>query len=290
MTTHEQGCILACIDGSELGNSVVEHAIWLAQTSQLPIKFLHTIEHSHHSENAHHEGTITPNMKEHLLDELSDEERLESKKLIADGKAILANAKQKAEQAGLSNIIAKQRHGSLSETLVDLKDEISLVVLGAKGEDHDGNKQGLGSQLEEAIRAIHSPIFIVKDAFGQPKKMMLAYNGSPTSQQALNQIKQGQLGDLDLELHIVSVHKEQAQAQTLIDEANTFLANTELRLVTRAIEGETVEELTQYQHHNQIDITTMGAFSHGKVHGFFFGSFTTEMLLECSTHFLLIRE
>ena len=38
-----------------------------------------------------------------------------------------------------------------------------------------------------------------------------------------------------------------------------------------------------------IDTTAMGAFSHGKLHGFFFGSFTTRMLLESATNFLLIR-
>ena len=38
-----------------------------------------------------------------------------------------------------------------------------------------------------------------------------------------------------------------------------------------------------------IDITMMGAFSHGKLHGFIFGSFTTQMLLESKTQFLLVR-
>ena len=33
----------------------------------------------------------------------------------------------------------------------------------------------------------------------------------------------------------------------------------------------------------------MGAFSHSKLHGFIFGSFTTRMLLESETQFLLVR-
>ena len=35
-----------------------------------------------------------------------------------------------------------------------------MVVLGAKGEDHQGSKAGLGTQLEQAIRAISKPVFI----------------------------------------------------------------------------------------------------------------------------------
>ena len=281
--------ILACIDGSDLGNKVVEYAIFLAKSSQVPLKFLHTIEHSHHSEHVHREGNLTPNMKEHLLDELSDEERLESKQLISEGKAILDAAKQQAEQAGLSNIIAKQRHGSLPDALVDLEPEISLVVLGSKGEDHKGDKQGLGTQLEEAIRSIQTPVFIVKSDFSEPKKIMFAFNGSPTSVKALQLVAQGQFFNQEVELHVVAVKANIDESQTLINEAETLLSKENIKATTKALQGDVIEQLTIYQQQNDIDVTSMGAFSHGKVHGFFFGSFTTRMLLESTTNFLLIR-
>jgi nucleotide-binding universal stress UspA family protein len=281
--------IVACIDGSELGDAVVDHAIWLANSSQSPLQFLHTIEHSHQSEHINREGNLTPNMKEHLLDELSDEERLESKKLIAEGKTILDAAKQKAQQAGLTNITAKQRHGSLPEALVDIESDASLVILGAKGENHQGDKQGLGSQLEESIRAIHTPVFIVKRDFSQPKKMLFAYNGSPTSSKALKLLAEGQLCSPSLDVHVVAVKANIDDAKKLIDEASIVLSKSKLNVSTRALQGEVIEQLTAYQQENDIDITCMGAFSHGKVHGFFFGSFTTRMLLESSTSFLLIR-
>jgi nucleotide-binding universal stress UspA family protein len=283
-------CILACIDGSELGNAVAGYAIWLAQNSQFPLKFLHTIEHSHRTEHVHHEGTLTPNLKEHLLDELSDEERLESKQLIAEGKHILDKALQMAQQAGLTDVIAKQRHGTLPEALTDLEAEMSMVVLGAKGEDHDGHKKALGSQLEEAIRAIHTPIFIVKnETLAEPKKLMFAYNGSPTSRKALEFIKQGTFCTASLEVHLVSVNKNSVEAEKLIAEAEKILEQGNINFKTQALSGDPVESLINYQQQNTIDTTAMGAFSHGKVHGLFFGSFTTSMLLESSTNFLLIR-
>ena len=290
MTSLDKGLILAGIDGSALGNAVAGYAIWLSRNSQSPVKFLHTIEHSHRSEHAHHEGTLTPNMKEHLLDELSDEERSESKQLITEGKAILNNARQMAEQAGLSDIITKQRHGSLSEALSDLESEIAMVVLGSKGEDHDGNKKGLGSQLESAIRAIHTPVFIVKEGvFSEPKKLMFAYNGSPTSKIALEFIKRGTFCTQALEVHLVSVQKNIADAEQLIEDAKIVLAEGNINVKTKALAGDAIEQLTAYQQQNDIDTTAMGAFSHGKVHGLIFGSFTTRMLLESPSNFLLIR-
>lgn len=289
MTAAIKGLILAGIDGSNLSNSVIDYAIWISKQSESPVKFLHTIEHSHHSDIPHHEGNLTPNMKEHLLEELSDEERLESKQLIADGKTIINNAREKAEQAGLTDIIAKQRHGSLPEALVDLESELAMVVLGSKGEDHKGDKQGLGAQLEAAIRAIHTPVFIVKGEFSTPKKMMFAYNGSPTSKTALQLVAQGHFCNQALELHIVSVKSTMDDAQALIDEATAVFEKENVAITTKALAGEAVDELTAYQQQNDIDVTAMGAFSHGKVHGFFFGSFTTRMLLESNTNFLLIR-
>ena len=289
MTTENKGLILAAIDGSELSNEVTDCAIWMATTSQSPLKILHTIEHSHQSETPHHEGTLTPNMKEQLLDELSDEERAASKQLIADGKSIINAARDKAQKAGLKEVIAKQRHGSLPEALIDLESELALVILGAKGQDHQGDKQGLGAQLEDAIRAIHTPVFIVKNTFSAPRKMMVAYNGSPTSKKVLQQISQGGFCKQGVEIHIVSVKADLAEAQLLIDEANAEFTNTESVVKSKAIMGEAIEELTAYQENNDIDVTAMGAFTHGKVHGFFFGSFTTRMLLESNTHFLLIR-
>ncbi|MBE0439388.1 MAG: universal stress protein [Gammaproteobacteria bacterium] len=289
MTTTPK-CILACIDGSELSNSVIDYAIWLAQNSQLNLKFVHTIEHSHTSEIAHKEGNLLPNMTENLLSELSDEERAKSKILIAEGKLILQAAMDKAVQAGLTNIIVKQRHGKLSEVLQDLKAEYALAVLGARGENHAGENQGLGSQLEAAIRAIHSPVFIVKGDFKTPTSLLFAYNGSPTSKKALDVLKQVSFLNNDLAIHVVAVQKTVEQGQALIDEALTLLAESHFTNVTgKALVGEIIEQLIQYQQQNKIDVTAMGAFSHGQLHGFFFGSFTTKMLLESKTNFLLSR-
>lgn len=289
MTALDKTFILTCLDDSEMSDSVIEHAIWLAKTNQLPIKFLHTIEHTHHSEHVHREGTITPNMTEKLLNELSDEERIESKRLIADGKTILSNATDRAKLAGLTDIIAKQRHGRLQEVLQDLEVEIEIVVLGAKGEDHQGDKKGLGSQLEQAIRVLDKPVLIVKKPFATPRNLLLAYNGSPTSKKAIEIIKKDLFSLQLLKLHIISIDKNIDQAKHLVNEVEAALLPLKAKLKTQAMTGEPVQVLTEYQQQHDIDLTLMGSFSHGKIHGFVFGSFTTQMLLNGSSNFVLLR-
>lgn len=289
MSMTKNGWVLAGIDGSELSNSVIDYAIWLTKKGPTSLNLLHTIEHSHHSEQAHHEGNLTPNIKEHLLDELSDEERMESKQLIADGKQILNDAKTKAESAGIVELIAKQRHGTLPEALIDLQSQVAIIVIGSKGQDHTGEAKGLGTQLEDAIRVATKPIFIAKSRFKKPKKLMFAYNGSPTSLKALNLLVRESLIHKGLEIHVVSVSKNLQEARNLIEDAESVLKGVGIASTVQALCGDTLSLLTQYQKVNNIDITMMGAFSHSKLHGFIFGSFTTRMLLESETQFLLVR-
>ena len=289
MSDNNQQYILAGVDASEHASEVTNYAIWLSQQNQNPLYILHTIEHSHLAEKVHREGNLTPNIRRNLLNELSDGEHQQSKKLIAEGKIILDKASEQAEQAGLDDFVAKQRHGTLSEALIDLEQQTSMVVIGSKGEDH-GSEKGLGSQLESAIKAIQRPIFIVKKAFSQPQKLMFAFNGSPTSTKILTMIREGLIANKAMEIHVVCVQKELTEAEKLTEHVSEVLKDIKNTLVTQALAGDPLQHLIQYQNQHSIDITAMGAFSHGKMHGFFFGSFTTKMLRQSKTNFILIRQ
>lgn len=280
--------ILVGIDGSAISDDLIQYAIWLSQSNALPIKLLHTIEHSHQSENAHHEGNLTPNIRRELLQELSEEERQQSKVLLAKGKALINTAKQKVLDAGIQSVVTQLRHGTLPEAVADLADEIALLMLGSKGKDHKDDEKGLGYHLEQAIKATDKPVFIAKKPLSQPKKVLFAYNGSPTSKRALAMLTKDTIYKEALEVHVVCVNNDQQLAKSLVDEAQQALSKTN-HVVTKVLTGDTITQLTAYQQENAIDITVMGAFSHGKLHGFFFGSFTVKMIQQSETNFLLIR-
>jgi nucleotide-binding universal stress UspA family protein len=280
--------ILVGIDGSAISDSLIQYAIWLAHSNGLPIKLLHTIEHSHKTEHPHHEGNLTPNIRRELLEELSEEEREESKILLAKGKKLIQSAKQVILDAGIENVITQLRHGTLPEAVEDLQDEIALLMLGSKGKDHKNDDKGLGYHLEQAIKATNMPVFIAKRTFRIPSKVLFAYNGSPTSKRALAMLTQDTIYKDALEVHVVSVNNDQELAQNLVNQAKDALSKTNT-VITQVLSGDTIAQLTNYQKDNTIDITAMGAFSHGKLHGFFFGSFTTKMIQQSDTNFLLIR-
>lgn len=285
----EKNYILVGIDGSAISNALVDYAVWLSKSNGLTIMLVHTIEHSHHPENPHHEGNLTPNIRRDLLKELSEEEHIESKALIVQGKKMINATKERVLQAGIEDVIVKLRHGTLPEAIDDFKAETNLIMLGSKGVSHQGEAKGLGFHLEESIRATEIPVFIAQKKFTQPKKVLFAYNGSESAKRALAMITQDTIYREPLEIHIVCVSNDRSEAEKLTQEAKAAFTDSANTILTQTLSGDAIEQLITYQKEHDIDITAMGAYSHGKVHGFFFGSFTTKMIRQSDTNFLLIR-
>ncbi|WP_029935085.1 universal stress protein [Thiomicrospira pelophila] len=287
MQALEQKWVMACVDGSEMSDSVVDYSAWIAQKVNSPLELVHSIEHSMLLEHTDHSGNLTPNMRENLMQDLSDQEQSESKRLIEQGKVMLEKAKSRIAHFSIKEVAAKQRHGNLAETLSDLEGEIRVLVLGLRGQGHADEAKGIGSQLEASIRALHKPIFIVNGNFKEPKSMMLAYNDTEGANKALDMVCKSPLYR-DMQIHLVHV-SDKPDAQTLLDQAATQLKQAGLSYQVALLNGDAQTELLNYQDENNLDMTVMGAFSHGKLRSLFFGSFTLKMLEHNSKPVLLLR-
>jgi nucleotide-binding universal stress UspA family protein len=287
----EKKSILVCIDGSNLTDAVVEHAVFLAKQTQSELKFLHIIEHKGDTKTVLHEGAMTPNMSEKLLESLSEQGHENSKQLITEGRALLEKAHKTALESGITDVSVKHLHGQLAVALQEFEETFEYVVLGVTGQGHTASdKPALGTQLEEAIRVLDSPVYIVKKEFVKPTSLLLAYNGGRASRKALDTLKKGDLFENDLHIHIVAVQKDRQHAQILVNEAYQELTESHFEHISSdVLIGNNPKQLLRYQLENDIDITVMGAFSHGKLYGFLFGSFTNEMLLNSEANFLIIR-
>lgn len=287
MQALEQKWVMACVDGSQMSDAVVDYSAWIAQKVNSPLELVHSIEHSMLLEHTNHSGNLTPNMRENLMQDLSEQEQAESKRLIEEGKVVLQKAKQRIAQVSLKEVITKQRHGSLADTLTDLEDEIRVLVLGLRGEDHSDEEKGIGSQLETSIRALHKPIFIVNGTYSEPKSMMLAYNDTEGANKALDMVCKSPLYR-DMHVHLVHV-SDKPDAQDLLNKASEQLKSAGINYETALLTGEAQAALIQYQNDHNLDMTVMGAFSHGKLRSLFFGSFTLKMLEQTTKPILLLR-
>lgn len=286
---HTEQLVLACIDGSTISSAVCDYAAWIAQRVEAPLKLLHNIEHQEIPVTSDLSGNIGLGSQEHLLEDLTQLEQQRSKLLMQQGKLILEAAKERVQQAGVADPISAQRHGSVTESLIDLEDNIRVLVLGVRGEDHEKQQEKIGSHLEMMVRAIHRPILVVNDEFKTPNTIMLAYDGSVAAEKAVEMVAKSPLYK-GLTCHLVCVNKNSENAANLLQQASEKLKKSaNLTLISASLTGKADQELCAYQEQHDIDLTIMGAFSHTRLREMLLGSFTVKMLLNTKKPLLLLR-
>jgi len=280
--------VLSCIDGSSLGEAVCDYSAWIAKQVGAPLKFLHTIEHTAGAAVADLTGTIGLGASEDLLRELTEVEQSRSKLLIEKGNRMLKAAKERAASQNVEAIEIRQRHGLLSEALVEMEEQIRVLVVGIRGEMHDEQRSGTGTQLESIIRSLHKPILVVNEAFRLPKNAMLAYDGSEAAEKALGMVASSPLFE-NTPIHLVYVGDDNESSQHLLATAKAKLSSAERKVEAVLLNGNLQQVLTDYQKQQDIDLTIMGAFSHNRIRDFLLGSFTAQMLAQTHKPLLLLR-
>lgn len=285
-------CVLSCIDGATFSEAVCDYAAWIAKAVSAPITFLHAIEQLNTPAVSDLTGAIGLGASEELLDELISVEQNRTRLLIKKGNIMLESAKKRATQQGVESISLRQRHGSLIETLVDMEEQIRVLVVGIRGEQHAEDTSGIGNQLEAIIRSLHKPILVVNKPFTLPKTIMLAYDGSDAANKALDMVASSPLFS-NMPCHLVRVTTrvtaEKTSHDTLLTDASRRLAANGIDVTTAVIDGKIEDALADYQASHGIDLTLMGAFSHTKVRHLLLGSFTAKMLVKTQQPLLLLR-
>ena len=280
--------VLACIDGSSFSEAVCDYSAWIAKTVEKPLKFLHTIEHMHLPTVTNLSGAIGFGATSDLMIEYTEADQSRGKLLIKKGQEMLATAKDRAESNAVKDIITKQRHGSLSESLIELEEEIRVLVLGVRGESHDHDTSGHSARLETVIRSLHKPILVVNSEFTQPKSVLLAYNGNKASAKAVNMVASSLLFK-DIVCHLVNVSDDKEESAKLLAKAESVLQSTGVSVVTKTLSGKIDDALVAYRQEQDLDMIMMGAFSHHRIRDILLGSFTAKMLERTQRPLLLLR-
>ena len=277
--------ILAGIDGSPISKAVCDYAAWMSQRLSAPLELLHNIEHPRSAAMTDLSGSIGLGAQEDLLEELASLEQQKSKLLMQQGKLMLQAALERVESAGVSNAETVQRHGGLTETLIEWEQRLGAVVMGIRGEDHEGESKQLGAHLETVIRSLHRPILVVNADFERPESFMLAYDGSDASRKALDMVLRSELLK-GIPCHLVHVGRSNSR---VLAEAEGPLKDAGFDLTVSPLDGHVDEALVDYQKKHGIDLIVMGAFGHTRIRELVLGSFTSKMLHHTQKPLLLLR-
>lgn len=280
--------VVACIDGSKSTLAVCDYAAWSAFQLDVPLVLLHVLDEAKFPAGSDVTGHIGLGSREHLLVQLAELDEQRAKLALQQGHVMLEAALARAKEDGITNVVQRQRHGELAESLLELKSELRLAVLGLHGEQSSGSLQHIGSQLETVIRTVHRPLLLTPDEFTAPHSAMLAFDGSPTTRKGVDMLANSPLFK-GMPIHVVMVDADTSNNWEKLKWAQHELekAGHEVSIALRA--GEVEPTLHGYQDEHQIDMMVMGAYGHSRIRQFLVGSTTTSMLQKSKTPLLILR-
>ncbi|MBY6064913.1 universal stress protein [Pseudidiomarina sediminum] len=279
--------VVSCIDAAALNDAVCDYSGWAAQQLEAPVTLLHVLEEQQRVQ-PDVTGNIGLGTREHLLDELAELDEKRAKLALQHGHLLLEQAAKKVQAQGVTVVTQRQRHGTLSNALLDMEDDMRLCVLGLHGEDSANQLHKVGSQLETVIRTVHCPLLLTPSSYTAPKQAMFAYDGSATASKGVETLAQSPLVK-GMAVHVVMVADASSKHQEQLAWAKEQLENGGHHVSTALLQGEVEPSLHAYQKQYDIDLMVMGAFGHSRIRQFLIGSTTMKMLQESTSPVLVLR-
>ena len=281
--------ILACVDQSHFADYVADYAAWAACRMQAPLEFIHVIDrHPEIGSGKDHSGAIGIGAQESLLTELSNEDESRSRAAREKGRVFLNRLRERAKAAGVKSPDVRQRHGTLEETLVEQEKGVSLFVLGRRGESAEITQRDMGRNVEQVVRALHRPILTVTEGFTEPRRVMIAFDGSAVTRRGVDMVAGSPLFR-GLPVHLLMSGKESQNAPKQLEWAKKTLESAGFEVLASLIPGDAESIIAKAVREQGIDILIMGSYAHSPLRSLFFGSKTSDLLRSAKIPTLLLR-
>ncbi|MDB6177507.1 universal stress protein [Paracoccus sp. Z330] len=280
--------IIALVDGSVYAASVCEHAAWISQRTGAPVELLHVMGRRQGADQQDLSGSIRLGARTRLLEQLATLDEQRARIANEHGRAILDDARALAEKAGATGVTTRLLQGDLIETVAELQAQTRVVLIGKRGEAADFAKGHLGSNLERIVRVSQKPVLVASRAFRPVNKILVAFDGGPSAQKAIDYMAQSPLYK-GLDLTLVTVGPADQQLLAKIEQAGKTLGDSGLQVETRQVEGQPESALGALVESEGFDMLVMGAYGHSRIRRLVIGSTTTEMVRCCKVPVLMFR-
>lgn len=280
--------IIALVDGSIYSASVCEHAGWIASRTGAPVELLHVLGRREGQDRQDLSGAIQLGARTALLEELADLDAQRSKVMSQRGRAILDDARALVEQAGVTDVTARLRHGDLVEAVTEVEQQARVIVIGKRGEAADFAKGHLGSNLERIVRASTRPVLVASRAFRPIQRVLVAYDGGVSAMKAVDHIARSPVFK-GLAVHVVTIGPETPQATKGLTDAQAILRAGGIEAEVSMLAGQPETALGRLVDEARFDMLVMGAYGHSRIRSLIIGSTTTAMVRSCKVPVVLLR-
>lgn len=285
--------ILLCSDGSAFAENIYRYGAWFA--TNLPMAAVDVLcvtdtrgQQAMTAQNL--SGSIGVDAKENLLDRLVELEHEKAKINHQRAKLVLQQAAQTLKQEGVESINLVHETGFLVDCLEKFETGCDLIVLGKRGETAEFASGHLGANLERIVRSSHKPCLVTSRQFKPIERILVAHDGSPSSQKMLQFIADSSVF-AGLALHIVTVAKSSTDkiAIARIKSAQQLAQQAGFEPVCSVIEGHPEKAISNYITEQNISLLLMGAYGHNRIRHLVIGSTTAQMLRSSHIPVLLFR-
>ncbi|AJD50175.1 MULTISPECIES: universal stress protein [Thalassospira] len=281
--------LIALIDGSSYSQSVRDLTCWVAERTEASVELMHVLgRRGVGSEPADLSGNLKLGARSALLQELADLDEQKAKLELKRGRLLLEEAKSGLEEAGLSSVTSKLRHGDLIDAIGEFEGDADLIIIGKRGEAADFAKLHLGSNLERVVRSATKPVLVASRAFKPINKFLIAFDGGESAMKAVRHIAGGKLFT-GLPCVLLCVGKPTDSLQEKLDDAATILRKAGYDVDAGFEAGEPEDVIKNRIEADGIDLLIMGAYGHSRIRNLIIGSTTTEMVRSCHVPVMMFR-
>jgi nucleotide-binding universal stress UspA family protein len=211
--------------------------------------------------------------------ELLESFRRKAEHVLADFTVTVEQAEVQCE--------TRLEEGVPAEVIAELADSNDLLVIGKRGEHARWGKETLGSTTELVIRRATVPVFLAEEAARPIASMLLLYDGSHPSNQALK------LG-IDIASHtgvafrVLSAASSEAEAARVQEEARAYAEAFDIDLMYRVREGDVNSAVFAELDSEPADLVLLGRKGHSLLHKLILGSTAERLMRELDMPVLLV--
>lgn len=280
--------ITAFIDGSTYAASVCDHAVWAAERLGMPISLVHVLGRRNEvsSQPADLSGSLRLGARTALLEKLSklDEERAT---LGRDrGRALLDDGAARMRASADVAVATRLRNGDLVEAVQDLAPETRMMIVGKRGEGANFATMHLGSNLDRIVRTATRPVLVVSRAYKPIKRFLLAYDGGPSAERAVERLVEGSVLR-GLECHILTVGSATPSDREKLHAAAGALRAVGYDVTEHLVTGIPEVAIADAVTGHDTDMLVLGKSGHSRLRQLFIGSTTLDLMRGCTIPVLI---
>lgn len=273
--------ILVPQDGSPNARAALDYALWLAGRFGAGLTGLHVVDIVSLEGPFLHDLSGSIGFEPFLNFSSKMRETLDAR-----GATILSAFDMACEGTSVPRS-TQLAYGIVAREICEKAQLADLVVIGRRGINERFEYGLLGSTTESVIRKSPKPVLIVPPVFKEPKRPLLAFDGSPNSCKAMHSAAEWAKA-LDLELAVVVV-SQMDEEDALLADAREYLDQYAVKASYTHVKDESPVGIERFYKENGHDLIFMGVSHHSKIVEMVLGSTAEHVMRNVDGPLLLER-